>query len=78
MSETAATATVTVPTALYLVTVWALHSRHVKTGAAQLLLPVASVAVLACTAAGGSGVLAAGLVTALTVAVGVALHARER
>ncbi|WTU30442.1 low temperature requirement protein A [Kitasatospora purpeofusca] len=78
VSETAATATVTVPTALYLVTVWALHSRHVKTGAAQLLLPAASVAVLACTAAGGSGVLAAGLVTALTVAVGVALHARER
>nr|BEK65994.1 low temperature requirement protein A [Kitasatospora purpeofusca] len=78
VSETAATATVTVPTALYLVTVWALHSRHVKTGAAQLLLPVASVAVLACTAAGGSGVLVAGLVTALTVAVGVALHARER
>ncbi|WP_051742558.1 low temperature requirement protein A [Kitasatospora sp. MBT66] len=78
VSETAATATVTVPTALYLVTVWALHSRHVKTGAAQALLPVASVAVLACTAAGGSGVLVAGLVTALTVAVGVALHARER
>ncbi|MFE6749056.1 low temperature requirement protein A [Kitasatospora purpeofusca] len=78
VSETAATATVTVPTALYLVTVWVLHSRHVKTGAAQVLLPAASVAVLACTAAGGSGVLAAGLVTALTVAVGVALHARER
>ncbi|MFB7671010.1 low temperature requirement protein A [Kitasatospora purpeofusca] len=78
VSETAATATVTVPTALYLVTVWVLHSRHVKTGAAQVLLPAASVAVLACTATGGSGVLAAGLVTALTVAVGVALHARER
>ncbi|WTA56596.1 low temperature requirement protein A [Kitasatospora purpeofusca] len=78
VSETAATATVTVPTALYLVTVWVLHSRHVKTGAAQALLPAASVAVLACTAAGGAGVLAAGLVTASTVAVGVALHARER
>ncbi|WP_413229799.1 low temperature requirement protein A [Kitasatospora purpeofusca] len=77
VSETAAAATVTVPTALYLVTVWALHSRHVKTGVAQVLLPAASVAVLACTAAGGSGVLAAGLVTALTVAAGVALHARE-
>ncbi|WP_406113649.1 low temperature requirement protein A [Kitasatospora purpeofusca] len=78
VSETAATATVTVPTALYLVTVWVLHSRHVKTGAAQALLPAASVAVLACTAAGGAGVLAAGLVTASTVAAGVALHARER
>ncbi len=78
VSETAATATVTVPTALYLLTVWALHARHVKTGAAQVLLPAASVAVLACTAAGDSGVLAAGLVTAATVAVGVVLHARER
>ncbi|MFE7192135.1 low temperature requirement protein A [Kitasatospora sp. NPDC057541] len=79
VSETAATAAVTVPTALYLFAVWALHARHAKTGALQLsLLPVASVAVLACTAAGGSGVLAAGLVTAAAVAAGVALHARER
>ncbi|MFD5083574.1 low temperature requirement protein A [Kitasatospora sp. NPDC058406] len=77
ISETAATATVTVPTALYLITVWLLHSRHVKTGAAQVLLPVASVAVLACTAAGWAGVLAAGLVSAVTVGVGVVLHARE-
>ncbi|MET9396498.1 low temperature requirement protein A [Kitasatospora sp. NPDC002965] len=77
ISETAATATVTVPTALYLITVWLLHSRHVKTGAAQALLPVASVAVLACTAAGWAGVLAAGLVSAVTVGVGVVLHARE-
>ncbi|MFC5664790.1 low temperature requirement protein A [Kitasatospora misakiensis] len=78
VSATAATATVTVPTALYLITVWALHARHAKTGAAQVLLPAGSVAVLACTAAGESGVLAAGLVTAATVAVGVLLHARER
>ncbi|WP_406198741.1 low temperature requirement protein A [Kitasatospora sp. NBC_01560] len=76
ISETAATATVTVPTAIYLFTVWLLHARHVKTGVEQALLPAASVAVLACTAAGGSGVLAAGLVSALTVAVGVVLHAR--
>ncbi|MER5355692.1 low temperature requirement protein A [Kitasatospora sp. NPDC002551] len=79
VSETAATATVTVPTALYLLTVWGLHARYAKTGPFQLsLLPAASVAVLACTAAGGAGVLAAGLVTAVTVAAGVALHARER
>ncbi|MFJ9951176.1 low temperature requirement protein A [Kitasatospora sp. NPDC091207] len=77
ISETAATATVTVPTAVYLFTVWLLHSRHTKSGVAQALLPAASVAVLACTAAGGSGVLVAGLVTAATVAAGVALHARE-
>ncbi|WP_245205836.1 low temperature requirement protein A [Kitasatospora sp. RG8] len=76
VSEAAATATVTVPTALYLFTVWLLHARHVKTGAEQALLPAATVAVLACTAAGGSGVLAAGLVSAATVALGVTMHAR--
>ncbi|MFD7591748.1 low temperature requirement protein A [Kitasatospora sp. NPDC059812] len=77
ISATAATATVTVPTALYLLTVWLLHSRHTKTGAAQALAPTGAVLVLACTALGGSGVLAAGLVCALTVAVGVLLHSRE-
>ncbi|MFF3004555.1 low temperature requirement protein A [Kitasatospora sp. NPDC057940] len=77
ISATAATATVTVPTALYLLTVWLLHSRHTKTGLAQALAPTAAVLVLACTAFGGSGVLAAGLVCALTVAVGLLLHSRE-
>lgn len=77
VSETVATATVTVPTAIYLFTVWLLHSRHTKSGAEQAMLPAASAAVLACTAAGGSGVLVAGLVTAATVAVGVVLHARS-
>ncbi|MFJ7277434.1 low temperature requirement protein A [Kitasatospora sp. NPDC098663] len=77
ISATAATATVTVPTVLYLLTVWLLHSRHTKTGLAQALAPTAAVLVLACTALGGSGVLAAGLVCALTVAVGVLLHSRE-
>ncbi|MQS12359.1 low temperature requirement protein A [Streptomyces kaniharaensis] len=77
ISATAATATVTVPTALYLFTVWLLHSRHTKTGIVQTLAPGGAVLVLACTVLGGSGVLAAGLVCALLVAVGVALHARE-
>jgi len=77
ISASAATAAVTVPGALFLFTVWLLHSRHVKRGASQALLPIASVAVLACTAAGQSGVLLAGLVAAATVAVGIALHARE-
>ncbi|MEU1506385.1 low temperature requirement protein A [Kitasatospora sp. NPDC005748] len=77
VSETVATATVTVPTAIYLFTVWLLHSRHTKSGVEQAMLPAASAAVLACTAAGGSGVLVAGLVTAATVAVGVVLHARS-
>ncbi|MFJ2579680.1 low temperature requirement protein A [Kitasatospora aureofaciens] len=77
ISATAATATVTVPTAVYLFTVWLLHSRHTKSGIAQVLGPAGAVLVLACTAFGDSGVLAAGLVCALIVAVGVALHARE-
>ncbi|MFC6597741.1 low temperature requirement protein A [Kitasatospora paranensis] len=77
ISATAAAAAVTVPTALYLFTVWLLHSRHLKHGAAQAVLPAASAAVLACTAAGDHGVLAAGLVTAAAVAVGIVLHTRE-
>ncbi|RKT17800.1 low temperature requirement protein LtrA [Streptomyces sp. 1114.5] len=78
ISERAATATVTVPTALYLVTVWFLHSRHTKRGAvAQALAPAGAVLVLACTALGGPGVLAAGLVCALMVAAGVLVHSRE-
>ncbi|MFJ6623021.1 low temperature requirement protein A [Kitasatospora sp. NPDC091335] len=78
ISETAATATVTVPTAVFLVTVWLLHSRHTKRGVvAQSLAPAGAVLVLACTALGGSGVLAAGLVCALMVAGGVLVHGRE-
>ncbi|MER5866840.1 low temperature requirement protein A [Kitasatospora sp. NPDC002040] len=74
----AAAAAVTVPTALYLFTVWLLHARHSKRGPAQvLLLPVTAVAVLACTLFGESGVLATGLVCALAVAAGVTLHARQ-
>ncbi len=77
ISQSAATAAVTVPAALYLFTVWFLHSRHTKSGAAQLLLPAASLAVLACTFTGSHGVLATGLVAAATVATGIWLHARE-
>jgi len=77
ISAYAATAAVTVPAALYLLTVWALHSRHVKQGAAQAVLPTSALLVLACTAAGESGVLLAGLVVALTVAVGTTLAARR-
>ncbi|MGW2402633.1 low temperature requirement protein A [Kitasatospora sp. NPDC001664] len=69
-----AAAAVTVPTALFLLAVWALHSRHVKTGLGQALLPAASVAVLACTFLGEHGTLAAGLVCAATVALGLALE----
>ncbi|MFF1378595.1 low temperature requirement protein A [Streptomyces sp. NPDC058308] len=77
LSTPAASAAVTVPTALYLFTVWALHSRYYKVGAAQqLVLPVSALAVLASTFAGRWAVLVAGIVTAATVATGVTLTAR--
>jgi low temperature requirement protein LtrA len=73
----AAAAVVTVPTALFLFTVWALHARLGKSGLSQALLPTASVAVLAVTLVGGAGaVLAAGLVCAATVAAGLVLQYR--
>lgn len=78
ISVRAASAAVTVPTAVLLFTVWLLHSRHYKSGAAQqLVLPVASLLVLACTFGGESAVLLAGVVSALTVATGVTLARRE-
>ncbi|QSY47224.1 low temperature requirement protein A [Streptomyces griseocarneus] len=77
ISTFAASATVTVPAALFTFSVWLLHSRHYKRGPAQqLTLPTASVAVLACTFAGSAAVLLAGLVVAATVAVGAVLAAR--
>jgi low temperature requirement protein LtrA len=77
ISTAAASAAVTVPTALYLVTVWFLHSRHFKVGLAQqLVLPVTAALVLCCTFLGAWAVLAAGIVTALAVAAGTALTAR--
>ncbi|MCZ4095693.1 low temperature requirement protein A [Streptomyces sp. So13.3] len=78
ISVRAASAAVTVPTAVLFFTVWLLHSRHYKSGLAQqLVLPVASLLVLACTFAGESAVLLAGVVSALTVAVGVTLARRS-
>ncbi|MFF2406601.1 low temperature requirement protein A [Streptomyces sp. NPDC058092] len=77
VSETVAAAAVTVPSALFLLTVWALHARHFKRDLAeQLPLPVAAPAILACTFAGGWAVFAAGLVAAATVAAGVLLSRR--
>ncbi|MFJ9892576.1 low temperature requirement protein A [Streptomyces sp. NPDC091280] len=76
ISTLAASAAVTLPTALYLFSVWALHARHYKVGLAQqLVLPVAALLVLCCTFLGSWAVLAAGLVSALTVAVGTTLTA---
>ncbi|MEU3875754.1 MULTISPECIES: low temperature requirement protein A [Streptomyces] len=74
----AASAAVTVPAALFMFTVWLIHSRHHKRGPAQqLVLPVSALTTLACTFAGTWAVLAAGLVGAATVAVGVTLMARQ-
>ncbi len=78
LSVFAASATVTVPGALFMFTVWLIHSRHQKRNLAQqLVLPVSSVLVLACTFAGHAAVLLAGLVGAVTVAVGATLTARQ-
>ncbi|MFI7095040.1 low temperature requirement protein A [Streptomyces lydicus] len=78
LSASAAGACVTVPAALFMCTVWLIHSRHHKRGLAQhLVLPVSSVLVLACTFAGSWAVPAAGLVAAATVAAGVTLTARQ-
>jgi hypothetical protein len=77
ISTLSASAAVTLPTALYLLTVWALHSRYFKVGIAQqLVLPTAALLVSCCTFLGEWAVLSAGLVCALTVATGETLTAR--
>ncbi|MFC4033708.1 low temperature requirement protein A [Streptomyces polygonati] len=77
LSTRAAAAWVTVPTGVFLFTVWLLHSRHYKRGPAQqLTLPVAALAVGLCAFTGSHAVLWAGLVCAVTVATSVALQVR--
>ncbi|AOR33779.1 hypothetical protein BFF78_24390 [Streptomyces fodineus] len=77
ISRLSASAAVTLPTALYLLTVWALHSRHFKVGIAQqLVLPVTALLVICCTFLGDWAVLAAGFVSSAAVATGVTLTAR--
>lgn len=77
ISVLSASAAVTLPTALYLLTVWALHSRHFKMGITQqLVLPVTALLVICCSFLGDWAVLAAGLVSALAVVTGVILTAR--
>ncbi|WP_399897077.1 low temperature requirement protein A [Streptomyces sp. BBFR51] len=78
ISTLAASAAVTLPTALFLLTVWALHARHFKVGIAeQLVMPTAALLVLGCTFLGAEAVLVAGIVLALAVAAGVVLTARR-
>jgi low temperature requirement protein LtrA len=77
ISTLSASAAVTLPTALYLLAVWALHSRHFKVGIAQqLVLPTTALLVICCTFLGDWAVLAAGVVSALAVATGTTLTAR--
>ncbi|WP_053724366.1 low temperature requirement protein A [Streptomyces sp. WM6378] len=78
ISAIAAASAVTVPAALFMLTVWALHSRHFKRGAAQqLTLPVSALVILGCTFAGHAAVPLAGAVAAVTVAVGWTLNRRR-
>lgn len=77
ISTLAASAAVTLPTALYLLSVWALHARHYKVSTAQqTVLPLAALAVVMCTFLGHWAVLGAGVVATLTVAVGEILTTR--
>lgn len=77
ISTLSASAAVTLPTALYLLAVWALHSRHFKVGIAQqLVLPGTALLVICCTFLGHWAVLAAGLVCTAAVATGAVLAAR--
>ncbi|MDQ1069906.1 low temperature requirement protein A [Streptomyces canus] len=77
ISTLAASTAVTLPTALYLLTVWVLHSRHFKVGIAQqLVLPATALAVICCTFLGDWAVPAAGIVATLAVVTGTTLTAR--
>lgn len=72
ISTLAASCAVTVPTALFLLSTWAVHSRHFKTGIAQqLVLPATALLVLAASFAGRGAVPLAALATACSVAVGL-------
>jgi low temperature requirement protein LtrA len=77
ISTLAASAAVTLPTALYLLTVWLLHSRFFKVGITQqLVLPVTALLVICCTFLGEGAVLAAGVVAGLAVVTGTTLTSR--
>ncbi|WP_093785189.1 low temperature requirement protein A [Actinacidiphila guanduensis] len=79
VSARTAAAAVALPAAVFLFMVWLLHARHHKRGAAeQAVLPIAAVAVAACTFSGTHAVLWAGLVCAATVAAGVWLDTHRR
>jgi low temperature requirement protein LtrA len=67
-----AAASVTLPTAVFLLVTWALQARHFKNSPlAQAVMPVTAAAVLLCTLAGGYAVFLAGLCCALAVVGGL-------
>ncbi|WP_432125002.1 low temperature requirement protein A [Streptomyces sp. C10-9-1] len=79
VSATGAAFAVTLPTALFMVSVWAVHARHFKRDIAEhLVLPCGAFLVLLATLAGHRAVPLAGLAAAATVAAGIALGARSR
>ena len=64
-------AAVTVPTAIFLLVVWALQARHFKSGLAQANMPTTAAIVLLCTLAGSYAVFLTGLCCVLAVICGV-------
>ncbi|MFD9903223.1 low temperature requirement protein A [Streptomyces sp. NPDC059063] len=78
ISTLTASLAVTVPTALFMITTWAVHARHFKRGTAQnAVLPVGALLVLATSFAGHWAVPLAGAVLAGVIAVGFYLAATE-
>ncbi|MFC7841831.1 low temperature requirement protein A [Streptomyces sp. NPDC001046] len=78
ISTLSASAAVTLPTALYLLALWALHSRHFKRGIGQqMVLPTTALLVICCTFLGDWAVFAAGVVCALSVVAGEVLATRR-
>jgi low temperature requirement protein LtrA len=71
ISARLAAAAITVPTAVFLVMVWALQARHFKSGWEQAIMPAAAAAVLLCTLAGGYAAFPAGLCCAAAVLLGL-------
>jgi low temperature requirement protein LtrA len=72
ISATLAAAAITVPTAVFLVMVWALQARHFKSSRGeQAIMPATAAAVLLCTFAGGYAAFPAGLCCAAAVLLGL-------
>ena len=71
ISADLAAAAVTVPTAIFLLAVWALQARHFKSGLTQAIMPTTAVVVLLCAFAGTYAVFLAGLCCVAAAICGV-------